>query len=77
MTVPESFRYNSNTDYQIGGVYTPTHQFSLVNQTFTIKPNGSFQVRFPDLWVNYKIPVVKDPEIYNTWLTNPMQFLQN
>ena len=77
MTVPESFRYNSNTDYQIGGVYTPTHQFSLVNQTFTIKPNGSFQVRFPDLWVNYKIPVVKDPEIYNTWLTNPMQFWQN
>ena len=77
MSIPAAFTYNSNAAYQIGGVYEPTHQFSLVNQTFTIKPNGTFHSKFPDIWSNYKLPIVKDPEIYNTWLKTPMQFWQN
>ena len=77
MTIPPAFEYNANTNYQIGGVYSETHQFSLVNQNITIKPKGSFQAHFPNIWLDYKLPKITDPKIYDNWMSNPMQFWQN
>ena len=33
----QSFKYNEDAKYRVGGVYEPSHQFSLVHQTITIK----------------------------------------
>ena len=73
----QSFKFNEDAKYRVGGVYEPTHQFSLVHQTITIKPKRSFDVRLPNIWLSYKLPLVKEAEIYNSWITNQMQFWQN
>ena len=73
----QSFKFNEDAKYRVGGVYEPTHQFSLVHQTITIKPKRSFDVRLPNIWIKYKLPQVKTAEIYNSWITNQMQFWQN
>ena len=77
MSIPIAFKYNSNAKYSIGGVYAPSHEFSLVHQTITIKQNGSFEVRFPDIWLDYKLPKITDSKKYDAWKTNPMAFWQN
>ena len=71
------FKFNQDAKYRVGGVYEPTHQFSLVHQTITIKRGKSFDVRFPNIWIKYKLPQVKTAEIYEKWSTNQMQFWQN
>ena len=64
--------------YRVGGVYEPTHQFSIVNQKITIKHNKSFDVRLPNIWNKYILPQVKGQEtLYKTWINNSMQFWQN
>ena len=73
----QSFKFNEDAKYRVGGVYEPTHQFSLVHQTITIKPKRSFDVRLPNIWIKYKLPKVKSPEIYDNWIANQMQFWQN
>ena len=73
----QSFMFNEDAKYRVGGVYEPTHQFSLVHQTITIKPKRSFDVRLPNIWVKYKLPQVKTAEIYDNWIANQMQFWQN
>ena len=73
----QSFKFNEDVKYRVGGVYEPSHQFSLVHQTITIKPKRSFDVRLPNIWIKYKLPQVKTAEIYNSWITNQMQFWQN
>ena len=73
----QSFKFNEDAKYRVGGVYEPTHQFSLVHQTITIKPKRSFDVRLPNIWLSYKLPLVKEAEIYDNWITNQMQFWQN
>ena len=77
MTISSAFKYNSQVKYSIGASYSSTHQFSLVNQTITIKPNANFKVRFPSIWNNYKLPQIKTKETYNLWISNPIQFYQN
>ena len=77
MSIPPAFKYNQDAKYQTGGVYEQTHQFSLVNQTITINNPNNFSVRFPSIWGDYKLPQIKDSEIYNEWVSNPMQFWQN
>ena len=77
MAFPVAFKYNSNVDYQIGCKFETSHEFSLVHQKITIKQNKSFDVHFPNIWQSYKLPLVKEPEIYDTWISNPMQFWQN
>ena len=72
-----SFKFNESAKYRVGGVYEPTHQFSLVHQMITIKRGKSFDVRFPNIWQSYKLPLVKEAEIYKTWINNQMQFWQN
>ena len=49
----QSFKFNEDAKYRVGGVYEPTHQFSLVHQTITIKPKRSFDVRLPNIWLSY------------------------
>ena len=71
------FKFNQDAKYRVGGVYEPTHQFSLVHQTITIKPKRSFDVRLPNIWIKYKLPQVKTAEIYDNWIANQMQFWQN
>ena len=73
----EDFRYNSNVKYRTGGVYEPTHQFSLVNQDIWVNKNSKFIIKFPDVWRGYKLPKITDLQLYNTWNSNPMQFWQN
>ena len=73
----KSFKYNEDAKYRTGGVYEQTHQFSLVHQKITIKRGKSFDVRFPNIWLSYKLPLVKEAEIYKTWINNQMQFWQN
>ena len=73
----QSFKFNEDAKYRVGGVYEPTHQFSLVHQTITIKPKRSFDVRLPNIWIKYKLPQVKTAEMYDSWITNQMQFWQN
>jgi len=73
----EAFRYIPDVKYRTGGVYETTHQFSLVNQSIQVNKNGKFNVRFPNIWIAYKLPKVKEPEIYAAWLDNHMQFWQN
>ena len=73
----QSFKFNEDAKYRVGGVYEPTHQFSLVHQTITIKPKRSFDVRLPNIWLSYKLPLVKEAEMYDSWITNQMQFWQN
>ena len=45
----KSFKYNEDAKYRTGGVYEPTHQFSLVHDKITIKRGKSFDVRFPNI----------------------------
>ena len=67
--------FHIDVQYRVGGVYEPTHQFSLVNQQITIKHNKSIDVRLPNIWNEYILPQVKDQETsYKTWINNPMQF---
>ena len=73
----QSFKFNEDAKYRVGGVYEPTHQFSLVHQTITIKPKRSFDVRLPNIWIKYKLPQVKTAEMYDSWIANQMQFWQN
>ena len=73
----KSFKYNEDAKYRTGGVYKPTHQFSLVHQVITIKRGKSFDVRFPNIWLSYKLPLVKEAAIYDNWIVNQMQFWQN
>ena len=73
----ESFKYNEDAKYRTGGVYEPTHQLSLVHQVITIKRGKSFDVRFPNIWLSYKLPLVKEAAIYDNWVANQMQFWQN
>ena len=73
----KSFKYNEDAKYRTGGVYEPTHQFSLVHQVITIKRGKSFDVRFPNIWLSYKLPLVKEATIYDNWVANQMQFWQN
>ena len=69
----KSFKYNEDAQYRTGGVYKPTHQFSLVHQVITIKTGiktdikrgKSFDVRFPNIWLSYKLPLVKEAAIYD------------
>ena len=72
-----AFQYNSDAKYSVGGVYKPTHQFSLVNQTIQVNTRGSFTAKFFNIWNKYKLPPVEHESIYNDWLANPMQFWQN
>ena len=60
-----------------GGVFEPTHGFSLVNQEIQVSKKGKFYVRFPSLWQKYKLPRVTEKEVYDDWLSNQMQFWQN
>ena len=71
------FKFNEDAEYRVGGVYEPTHQFSLVHQMITIKRGKNFDVRFPNIWQSYKLSLVKEAEIYKTWMNNQMQFWQN
>ena len=71
------FKFNEDAKYRVGGVYEPSHQFSLVHQTITIKKGKSFDVRLPNIWIKYKLPQVKTAEMYDSWITNQMQFWQN
>ena len=73
----KSFKYNEDAKYRTGGVYEPTHQFSLVHQVITIKRGKSFDVRFPNIWLSYKLPLVKEATIYDNWVANQMQVWQN
>ena len=73
----QSFKFNQDAKYRVGGVYEPSHQFSLVHQTITIKPKRSFDVRLPNIWLSYKLPLVKEAEMYDNWIANQMQFWQN
>ena len=73
----KSFKFNEDAKSRVGGVYEPTHQFSLVHQMITIKRSKSFDVRFPNIWQSYKLPLVKSPETYKSWINNQMQFWQN
>ena len=73
----EAFRYNHNVKYQTGGVYKPTHQFSLVNQSIRVNKKSSFDVRFPSIWDGYKLPPIQYSKDYDNWIANPMQFYQN
>ena len=56
----KSFKFNEDAKSCVGGVYEPTHQFSLVHQMITIKRGKSFDVRFPNIWQSYKLPLVKE-----------------
>ena len=49
----QSFKFNEDAKYRVGGVYEPSHQFSLVHQTITIKKGKSFDVRLPNIWIKY------------------------
>ena len=73
----QSFKFNEDAEYRVGGVYEPSHQFSLVHQTITIKKGKSFDVRLPNIWIKYKLPQVKTAEMYDNWIANQMQFWQN
>ena len=73
----QSFKFNEDAKYRVGGVYEPSHQFSLVHQTITIKKGKSFDVRLPNIWIKYKLPQVKTAEMYDNWIANQMQFWQN
>ena len=73
----QSFKFNEDAKYRVGGVYEPSHQFSLVHQTITIKPKRSLDVRLPNIWIKYKLPQVKTAEMYDNWIANQMQFWQN
>ena len=73
----KSFKFNEDAKSRVGGVYEPTHQFSLVHQMITIKRGKSFEVRFLNIWQSYKLPLVKSPETYKSWINKQMQFWQN
>ena len=66
-------------DYKprVGGVFEPSRQFSLVSQDIRVNKKGSFHVKFPNIWESYKLPRVKDKTVYDSWLSNQMQFWQN
>ena len=70
----KSLKFNEDAEFRVGGVYEQTHQFSLVHQMITIKRGKSFDVRFPNIWQSYKLPLVKEAEIYKTWINNQIQF---
>ena len=53
----KSFKYNEDAKSRVGSVYESTHQFSLVHQMITIKRGKSFDVRFPNIWQSYKLPL--------------------
>ena len=76
MSDRSAFKYVQDT-YRTGGVYETTYQFSLVNQTIQVNKHNNFTVRFPNIWMNYKLPLVRDAEVYSDWLDNQMQFWQN
>ena len=73
----KSFKYNEDAKSRVGGVYEQTHQFSIVHQVITIKRGKSFDVRFPNIWLSYKLPLMKEAAIYDNWIANQMQFWQN
>ena len=77
MSISFSFKYNQNTSYRVGGVYNPTHQFSLVNQTIYINKQDKFNVSFQNIWADYKLPRITSEDTYDEWMSKPIQFWQN
>ena len=72
----QQFKTNLEVKYRVGGVYNPTHQFSLVNQEIWVNKNNKFDVRFLNIWVGYKLPKITDLALYDVWSSNSMQFWQ-
>jgi hypothetical protein len=68
---------NPNFTPRTGGVFEPTHGFSLVNQEIQVNKKGSFYVKFPNVWQKYKLPRVTGKSVYDDWLASQMQFWQN
>ena len=77
MSVSPAFKYNEHIEYRVGGVYSATHQFSLVNQNIQINKTGRFTAKFPNIWDAYKLPKIKDSKIYDSWIKSPLIFWQN
>ncbi len=59
-----------------GGVYEPSHEFSLVDQDVHATQRDSFRVRFPNVWESYKFPRITDKVTYDRWLDSQMIFWQ-
>ena len=74
MSITRPFKFNADVEYRTGCAFETTHQFSLVHQIIQVNERSNFSVRFPNIWQDYKLPKVKEPEIYDNWLANPMQY---
>ena len=72
---------SNNPDFtpREGGVWNPTQEFSLVNQDIQVTQRdkkSSFHVRFPNIWISYKLPKITDKTTYDNWLADQMIFWQ-
>ena len=68
--------YNQDFQPRTGGVFEPTHGWSLVNQKIRVNKKSSFVARFPNVWSDYKLPRIEDSEHYENWLADQMVFWQ-
>ena len=70
------FMFNQTASYKPGGVYQKK-SLELINVDIQVSENKSFHVIFPNVFENYKLPLVKSTEIIHDWQTNWINFWQN
>ena len=70
----DAFKFKHDAKYRAGGVYNPTHQFSLITQVIQVNKKHNVEVRLPNSWRKYKLPPVEHSQDYNNWVSTPMQF---
>ena len=73
----DAFKFKHDAKYRAGGVYNPTHRFSLITQIIQVNKKHNVEVRLPNIWRKYKLPPVEHSQDYNNWVLTPMQFWQN
>ena len=75
--ITKEFKYNDDAHYPHSSTFK-SKQIDIINQNIAItSDNKNFKTSFPNLFENYKLPLVKSDAIVQRWNSNWMAFWQN
>jgi len=72
------FRFNSEAKYQPGVQANPAKSAPILTKARVQVADGRwFAAQYPDVFENYRLPLVSSDKLVQAWSSNPMQFWQN
>ena len=76
----DPFRFNSEAKYQPRAQGTPAASAPTLTKSrvqVQVAQGKWFEVQYPDVFENYRLPQVSSDEVIQAWNSSPMQFWQN